>query len=33
MNLKQLVKHFNNVLKISYEEESFIPEFLLEYVK
>lgn len=32
MNLKQLVKHFNNVLKISYEEESFIPEFLLEYV-
>jgi hypothetical protein len=32
MNSKRLINHFNNVLKISHEQESFIPEFFFEYV-
>jgi hypothetical protein len=32
INSKRLVSHFNSVLKVSYEQESFIQEFFLEYL-
>lgn len=32
MNSKRLVSHFNSVLKVSYEQESFIQHFFLEYL-